>query len=77
MQAKTSTLRKLMLLLPALLLTACASESSNYSPPVAPVQPPQLPAEARQGQTPAICSPTCSSNLSNAIGTWQQSLTLP
>ena len=67
----------LTLLLPLLLLTGCASESSSYSPPVAPAQIPPLPAEARQEPTPAICLPTCSTNLSNAIETWQKSLILP
>ena len=60
--------RKLMLLVPALLLTSCAV-GPKPSPPNAPptvTKPPEIPAlpkEARQPATPELCSPTCSAGL--------------
>ncbi|KVE88133.1 hypothetical protein WI99_11780 [Burkholderia cepacia] len=52
--------RALLLMLPMLLLTACASRSPNLSPEraIPPLRP-----EARQPAAPSICSPTCSAGL--------------
>lgn len=44
----------LILALPLLLQIGCASKSVHYSPSVPP-----LPQEARQPETPAVCSPSC------------------
>ena len=63
-----SVQRRLMLLVPALLLTSCAS-GPKASPPNAlptatkPPEVPALPQEARQPPTPELCSPTCSAGL--------------
>ncbi|EXF95816.1 hypothetical protein HK44_020760 [Pseudomonas fluorescens HK44] len=68
----------LMLLLPTLLLAGCANQPQSWSPlPVAAPAIPELPPQARQQPTPAICSPSCSTNLSSEIGNWQKSLILP
>ncbi|SAK32448.1 hypothetical protein UA11_01083 [Burkholderia multivorans] len=47
----------LMLLLPMVLLTACASRSLHSLPTL---DVPALRPEARQPETPSICLPTCS-----------------
>nr|KVH38087.1 hypothetical protein WS87_00295 [Burkholderia sp. MSMB0856] len=61
-----------ILLLPMLLVTACASKSpSSSSGPAIP----QLSPEARQPATPSICLPTCSAALTSARANWQKSLT--
>ena len=63
-----SVQHKLMLLVPALLLTSCGLVPKP-SPPNAPptvTKPPEIPAlpqEARQPATPELCSPTCSAGL--------------
>ncbi len=44
----------LILALPLLLQIGCATKSVHYSPSVPP-----LPQEARQPETPAVCSPSC------------------
>lgn len=62
---------RLMLLLPLLLLGACASKST-YSP-VDPPSVPPLPMEARQTPT-SYCSPSCSAKLTKLREEWQQRL---
>ena len=75
-----SVQRKLMLLVPVLLLTSCAS-APKLSPPNAPplvTKPPEIPAlpqEARQPATPELCSPTCSAGLRRRLESLLQSLT--
>lgn len=64
---------KLMLLPLIALLAACAQNSTEYvelSPAI-----PALPVEARQGEAPQICSPTCSKRWSEKAEQWQQKLT--
>lgn len=58
----------------ALLLTACETQ-----PPVPPqvLQPPPLPAIARQPSPPPECTPTCSAALSSELESWQSMLTPP
>lgn len=61
-----------MLLLPALLLTACAHESPDLSlPPEHPAIPP-LPAQARASLVaiPSMCSSTCSAGLTKLRESW-------
>ena len=64
-----SALPRLLPLALVMLLTACSvvSKPSQPSAPIPPViQPAQIPAlppEARQPQTPALCSPSCSEGL--------------
>lgn len=60
------------LLLPMVLLTACASKSPRLSPTlgVPPLRP-----EARQPATPSICLPTCSAGLTKRRESWRESLT--
>jgi len=60
----------LMLLLPALLLTACAHESPDLSPPPEHPAIPPLPAQARVSlvATPSMCSSTCSAGLTALRG---------
>jgi hypothetical protein len=63
-----SALRLLTLLVPALLLTACSavlkpSPPNAPTPSVTPPRIPDLPPEARQPKTPALCSPSCSDGL--------------
>ena len=67
--------RMLMLLLLALLLTACASSLPTTAPEPAAIPP--LPGEARQPKTPSFCYPTCSQGLTRERGSWQSSLTDP
>ena len=72
-----SVQHKLMLLVPALLLTSCAVVPKP-SPPNAPptvTKPPELPAlpqEARQPPTPELCSPSCSAGLRRRLESWLQ-----
>lgn len=66
----------LTLLLPALLLTACASASLPARPTRGPLIPP-LPAPARQPPPPPICAPTCSAALSTTLDSWPPSQTTP
>lgn len=62
----------LMLLLPMVLLTACASRSPRLLPmPGVPALPP----EARQPATPSICLPTCSAGLMRLRESSRESLT--
>ena len=69
------TQRMLMLLLLALLLPACASNSPTTVSVPAAVPP--LPGEARQPKTPSFCYPTCSAGLTSERASWQSSLTAP
>ncbi len=72
MLRKNVIVQPLMLLLPVLLLTGCASRSPHSSPmPGVPALRP----EARQPATPSICSPTCSAGLTSVRESWQRSLT--
>lgn len=69
--------QRLMLLLPMLLLTACAAQpivwqQEQVSAPVIP----QLPSQARQQPSPAWCSPTCSAGLTRERGSWQRLMTV-
>ncbi len=70
--------RQLAVTLPLLLtlLAGCAS-TLPASPPVAPPLIPPLPAQARQPQAPAWCSPSCSAGLTTARESWLRGLTLP
>ncbi|MDR8786728.1 hypothetical protein FEP82_04705 [Burkholderia multivorans] len=61
-----------MLLLPMLLLMACASKSPRSSP--TPGMPGLRP-EARQPAAPLICLPTCSAGLTKQRESWRESLT--
>ena len=68
----------LVLLLPALLLTGCASTPANWSPPQAACPAiPALPPEAKQTAAPPWCSPDCSTGLSNEIESWRKDLMTP
>ena len=69
------TQRMLMLLLLALLLPACASNSPTTASVPAAIPP--LPGEARQPKTPSFCYPTCSQGLTRERGIWRSSLTAP
>lgn len=60
----------------ALSLVGCAPVRPSWLPTPAAEIPP-LPAEARQGPVPSICSPTCSGALSNDLSNWLPSPTLP
>ncbi len=62
----------LMLLLPMVLLTGCASRSPRSLPTL---DVPALRPEARQPATPSICLPTCSAGLTSARESWRRSLT--
>jgi len=65
----------LLIALPAL-LTACAAPPPQLPQPVA-VQCqriPPMPAAARQPQTPAWCSPTCSDVLESDFRSWESLL---
>lgn len=70
-------LPRLMLLVPALLLTSCGLVP-RASPPSAPpivTKPPELPTlprEARQPPTPELCSPSCSAGLRRRLESWLQ-----
>ena len=67
---------KLTLLLPMLLLTACASKPSDWQhEQVSAPAIPTLPSEARQQPSPAWCSPTCSAGLTKERASWQQLMT--
>ena len=67
--------QRLLLVMLAALLPACASKSLPSSPPaVAPPRTPALPSEARQPPTPSICSPTCSSVLTIEREAWRRKL---
>lgn len=67
-------LRLLTLIMPALLLGACASSSPSYN--VVPETPP-LPTEARVSQvpTPSICSSGCSAGWTKLVETSADTLT--
>ena len=69
------TPRMLTLLLLALLLPACASNSPT-TVPATPAVPP-LPGEARQPKTPSFCYPNCSQGLTRERESWRSSLTAP
>ena len=69
------TWHRLMLLLLALLLPACASNLPTSASVPAAIPP--LPGEARQPKTPSFCFPTCSQGLTRAREIWQSSLTAP
>lgn len=69
-------LRSAMLLLLALLLSACASKPLISLPAACPVIPP-LPQAARQPMTAPVCLPTCSAALQSALTNWQARLTAP
>lgn len=69
--------RSVMLLLPTLLLMACASKPAFSPAPVAPPAIPPLPLAARQPATEPVCLPTCSASLQRALTNWQSRLTAP
>ncbi|KVA25266.1 hypothetical protein WI44_04320 [Burkholderia cepacia] len=62
----------LLLTLPMLLLTACASKSQSSSPEraIPPLRP-----EARQPAAPSICLPSCSAGLTRLRESSRESLT--
>ncbi|ONC18297.1 hypothetical protein AQ911_27000 [Burkholderia pseudomallei] len=62
----------LLLMLPMLLLTACASRSPSLSPEC---MIPALRPEARQPAAPSICLPTCSAGLTRLRESSRESLT--
>lgn len=64
-----------MLLLPALTaaLSACSSMPTFVATP--PPSTPPLPKEARQPETPSLCSPSCLEGLMRERKTWRESLT--
>lgn len=64
----------LTLILPVLLLSACASKSPSYN--VVPAIPPLL-AEAKVSQvpTPSVCSPNCTTGWSKMVGQSADTLT--
>lgn len=64
-----------MLLLPLALLQACATQQPLQPVVVPPPAIPPLPAQARQPETPAWCSPTCSDGWKLEVETWRDSLT--
>ena len=67
-----------LLLVPMLLLLACAAPSLPPSPVVvAPPAIPALPLSARQVPRPEFCSPTCSDRLRSDYARWRQVLTSP
>ena len=69
------TRHRLMLLLLALLLPACASNLPTTASVPAAIPP--LPGEARQPKTPYFCYPTCSQGLTRERESWQSLLTAP
>ena len=69
------TRHRLMLLLLALLLPACASNFPTSASVPAAIPP--LPGEARQPKTPSFCYPTCSQGLTRERESWRSSLTAP
>lgn len=77
MPKSRSIVRFLTPLMPLMLLMGCAAKSPSYSPQIERAAVPALPSAARQPKTPAICLPSCSTNLSSEIESWQRSLILP
>lgn len=59
-----------------LLLQGCAGRLADLPLNSLPAMP-ELPASARQGQTPPQCSPTCLSKWSQQAAQWQNRLTVP
>lgn len=70
-------LRAVMQMALALLLTACAQNSTVTAPPPEPPRIPALPPQARQPAMPSICSPTCSQGLTLQRESWRKRLTWP
>jgi hypothetical protein len=64
---------RLMPMMLSVLLTACSSSSLPSVSSSGSITP--LSALGRQPQTPEFCLPTCSKNLSNETGNWQNTLT--
>lgn len=62
--------RLALLLMPALLLTACGA-TPPLSQPVPPPLVPPLPAAARQPMPPPVCSPNCSEGLRIELQSWR------
>lgn len=70
-----ASLRSAMLLLLALLLSACASKPISL-PAACPVIPP-LPVAAKQPKPDPVCLPNCSAALQRELTNWQAKLTAP
>ncbi|VFR81339.1 hypothetical protein RAN3_2560 [plant metagenome] len=70
--------QRMPLLLAVLVLsvTGCSPVQTRWLPTPEAAIPP-LPAGARQGPSPSICSPTCSDALSNDLSSWLPSPTAP
>lgn len=68
--------RLLMLLAFVLSVTGCAPTQTRWLAPQSPENPP-LPSEARQGEPPSICSPTCSAGLATELQSLQELRTVP
>lgn len=75
------SIKRFAMLLPlGLLLTACVARQTALpldSQPVKPAAIPVLPLQGRQLPVTPLCSPTCSSALTNERAIWQQLLTKP
>ena len=74
MTPSNQPIKRLLMLLPLmLLLTGCSTNlnGSNVAPPAVPA----LPLEARQPRTPPQCSPTCSAKWKAQAEQWRQKLT--
>ncbi|AIA37973.1 Uncharacterised protein [Klebsiella pneumoniae] len=72
-RSRGSTRRAMMLLMLPLALAGCSSSSLPSVSSSGSITP--LSALGRQPQTPEFCLPTCSKNLSNETGNWQNTLT--
>ncbi|STT15384.1 Uncharacterised protein [Klebsiella pneumoniae] len=72
-RSRRSTRRAMMLLMLPLALAGCSSSSLPSVSSSGSITP--LSALGRQPQTPEFCLPTCSKNLSNETGNWQNTLT--
>lgn len=76
MRRNKQRLRPLMLLVCALTLAGCAPVPTRWLAPQ-PAEIPPLPTEARQGQMPSICLPTCSAGLATELQRLQELRTVP
>lgn len=65
-----------MLLALVMSATGCVPAQTRWLAPQSP-EIPLLPAEARQGPLPSICSPTCSAGLSIELKRLRELLTVP
>ncbi|SWY95590.1 Uncharacterised protein [Klebsiella pneumoniae] len=72
-RSRGSTRRAMMLLMLPLALAGCSNSSLPSVSSSGSITP--LSALGRQPQIPEFCLPTCSKNLSNETGNWQNTLT--